>query len=214
MDKMYIVWAAAIVVFGVLEGMTAQLVSIWFVLGAIAALVAALCGATLPVQIIIFVAVTIITLIATRPIVKKKINFKAEKTNADRCIGESAVVTEEINNLEAKGLVKADGKAVFYAENPVNAKAGDTVTFTRTENGGIIGVLLAFGVPLLLIAVTLVINYLFVKKEIFALITSGCSVIAWYAVLSAIDKKIRKAGRLGGRIISVTAKGNAEDKTE
>ena len=111
-------------------------------------------------------------------------------------------------------LFKADGKSVFYAENPVNAKAGDTVTFTRTENGGIIGVLLAFGVPLLLIAVTLVINYVFVKKELFALITSVCSVIAWYAVLSAIDKKIRKAGRLGGRIISVTAKGNAEDKTE
>ena len=110
MDKMYIVWAVAIVVFGVLEGMTAQLVSIWFVLGAIAALIAAICSATLPVQIIIFVAVTIITLIATRPIVRKKINFNAEKTNADRCIGESAVVTEEINNLEAKGQVKADGK--------------------------------------------------------------------------------------------------------
>ena len=110
MDKMYIVWAVAIVVFGILEGMTAQLVSIWFVLGSIAALVAAICGASLPVQVIIFVAVTIITLIATRPIVKKKINFKAEKTNADRCIGESAVVVEEINNLEARGQVKADGK--------------------------------------------------------------------------------------------------------
>jgi len=110
MEKMYIIWAAAIIVFGVLEGMTAQLVSIWFVLGAIAALIASLCGATLPVQIIIFVAVTIITLIATRPIVKKKINFTAEKTNADRCIGESAVVIEEINNLEATGQVKADGK--------------------------------------------------------------------------------------------------------
>ena len=110
MDKMYIVWAVAIVVFGILEGMTAQLVSIWFVLGSIAALIAAICGASLPVQVIIFVAVTIITLIATRPIVKKKINFKAEKTNADRCIGDSAVVVEEINNLEAKGQVKVDGK--------------------------------------------------------------------------------------------------------
>ena len=110
MDKMYIVWAVAIVAFGILEGMTAQLVSIWFVLGSIAALIAAICGASLPVQVIIFVAVTIITLIATRPIVKKKINFKAEKTNADRCIGESAVVVEEINNLEARGQVKADGK--------------------------------------------------------------------------------------------------------
>jgi len=110
MDKLYIFWAVAIVVFGVLEGMTAQLVSIWFVLGAIAALIAELCGATPTVQIIIFVAVTIITLIATRPIVKKRINVKAEKTNADRCIGSDAVVIEEINNLEAKGQVKTDGK--------------------------------------------------------------------------------------------------------
>ncbi len=110
MDKYYIYWAVAIVVFGILEGMTAQLVSIWFVLGSIAALIASLCSASLPVQVIIFVTVTIVTLVATRPIVKKKVNVKAEKTNADRCIGESAVVCEEINNLEAKGQVKTDGK--------------------------------------------------------------------------------------------------------
>ena len=110
MDKYYIYWAVAIVVFGILEGMTAQLVSIWFVLVSIAALIASLCSASLPVQVIIFVAVTIVTLVATRPIVKKKVNVKAEKTNADRCIGESAVVCEEINNLEAKGQVKTDGK--------------------------------------------------------------------------------------------------------
>ena len=108
--KEYIVWAIAIVVFGVLEGMTTQLVSIWFVLGAIAALIASLCSASFPVQVIIFVAVTVISLIATRPIVKKRINTKFEKTNADRCIGDNAVVVEEINNLEAKGQVKTDGK--------------------------------------------------------------------------------------------------------
>ncbi|MBE6742145.1 MAG: NfeD family protein [Ruminococcaceae bacterium] len=108
--NMNIFWAIAIVVFGVLEGVTAQLVSIWFVLGGIAALIAALCGATVPIQIVVFVAVTIITLIITRPLVRKKINFRAEKTNADRCIGSDAVVIEEINNLEAKGQVKTDGK--------------------------------------------------------------------------------------------------------
>ncbi len=110
--KEYIVWAVAIVVFGILEGMTTQLVSIWFVLGAIAALVASLCSASFAVQVIIFIAVTVIALVATRPIVKKKINRNFEKTNADRCIGEEAVVCEEINNLEAKGQVKVktDGK--------------------------------------------------------------------------------------------------------
>ncbi|MBQ9531537.1 MAG: NfeD family protein [Eubacterium sp.] len=107
---MYIVWAIAIVVFGVLEGITTQLVSIWFVLGAIAALIASLCSATLPVQVIIFVAVTVIALIATRPIVKKRINTTFEKTNADRCIGNEAVVCEEIDNLKAKGQVKTGGQ--------------------------------------------------------------------------------------------------------
>ncbi len=108
--KMYVVWAALIVAFGVLEGITAQLVSIWFVIGAIAALIAQLLGATLIVQIIVFIAVSIIALLITRPLVRKKLNTKAEKTNADRCIGQEAVVIEEIDNLAPTGQVKADGK--------------------------------------------------------------------------------------------------------
>lgn len=107
---MYIIWAVAIVVFGVLEGITAQLVSIWFVLGSIAGLIAAICNAPIILQVIIFVLVTIITLIATRPIVKKKLNTKIQPTNADRCIGQDGVVLEEINNLTPTGQVKADGK--------------------------------------------------------------------------------------------------------
>ena len=108
--KMYVVWAALIVAFGVLEGITAQLVSIWFVIGAIAALIAQLLGATLIVQIIVFIAVSIIALLITRPLVRKKLNTKAEKTNADRCIGQEAVVIEQIDNLAPTGQVKADGK--------------------------------------------------------------------------------------------------------
>ena len=110
MTKMYIFWAVAIVAFGFLEGITAQLVSIWFVLGSIGALITAFCGGDIKLQIIVFVAVTVVTLIATRPIIKKRLNSKVEKTNADRCIGQDAVVTEEINNLLSTGLVKADGK--------------------------------------------------------------------------------------------------------
>ena len=110
MTKMYIFWAVALVAFGFLEGITAQLVSIWFVLGSIGALITAFCGGDIKLQLIVFVAVTLVTLIATRPIVKKRLNSKVEKTNADRCIGQDAVVTEEINNLLSTGLVKADGK--------------------------------------------------------------------------------------------------------
>jgi len=107
---MYIIWAVAILAFGILEGMTAQLVSVWFVLGSVAGLIAALCGAPVYLQVILCVAVSVLTLLATRPIVRKKLATAVEKTNADRCIGQSAVVTEEINNLLPSGQVKADGK--------------------------------------------------------------------------------------------------------
>ena len=106
---MYILWAAAIVIFGVLEAVTVQLVSIWFVIGAVAALIASLCGANFLTQVLIFVGVTIVALLLTRPLVKKRLKPKTESTNADRCIGQEAVVTEKIDNIAATGLVKVGG---------------------------------------------------------------------------------------------------------
>lgn len=107
---MYIFWAAAIVIFAVAEAVTAQLVSIWFVAGSIAALISALFGATPVVQAILFIAVSILALVITRPLVKKYINPKKEYTNADRVIGQTGIVAEDIDNLKATGQVKADGK--------------------------------------------------------------------------------------------------------
>ncbi len=109
-EWIYIVWAVAIVLFAVFEAVTTQLVSIWFLLGAIAALIAALFHLDFWIQILIFISVTAVALIGTRPLVKKKLNTKIEKTNADRCIGQDAVVIEEINNIATTGQVKADGK--------------------------------------------------------------------------------------------------------
>lgn len=110
MTTMDIVWIVAIIAFGVFEGVTAQLVSVWFVLGSVAGLIASLLGADLPLQIAIFAAVSLIALVLTRPLVNKYVKSKAEKTNADRCIGQNAVVLEEIDNLQSKGQVKTDGK--------------------------------------------------------------------------------------------------------
>ncbi len=107
---MYIFWAAAIILFGVAEAVTAQLVSIWFLIGAIAALIAAFFGANLIIQIIVFIAVSILALVITRPLVKKYINPKKEHTNADRVIGQVGIVAEDIDNIRATGQVKANGK--------------------------------------------------------------------------------------------------------
>lgn len=113
---MLMFWAVLIVFFVFVEAMTAQLVSIWFALGALSAGVASLFSASTRIQWIVFVAVTIITLCATRPIVKKLLKRGANPTNADRNIGKNAVVTEEINNIKGRGQVSIDG-AIWTARS-------------------------------------------------------------------------------------------------
>lgn len=75
-------WIAAIVVFGVVEAVTAGLVSIWFVPGAVAGLIAAMAGAGLLIQLVLFLAVSAAALAATRPLVKKLSAGRAVPTNA------------------------------------------------------------------------------------------------------------------------------------
>lgn len=110
-QTMNIIWIAAIIGFAVLEAATAQLVSIWFVIGAFAALISSLCNAPLYIQLILFTVVTVLALVVTRPLVKKYIKPKIIPTNADRVIGKTAIVTEEINSIEARGLVKVNGES-------------------------------------------------------------------------------------------------------
>lgn len=109
-NMMLIVWAAVMVVSIVFEAVTAQLVSIWFVIGSAAALAAYLFKAPLHLQIIVFIAVSVLALAITRPLVKKYIHPIKQKTNADKVIGQIGIVTEKIDNLNAVGNVKADGK--------------------------------------------------------------------------------------------------------
>ena len=106
----YVIWVVAIVVFAILEAITAQLVSVWFIAGSIAALISKWLGAPFYVQLIVFVAVSAITLILTRPLIKKHLKPKNEPTNADRVIGQTGVVIEKIDNMSAVGQVKVDGQ--------------------------------------------------------------------------------------------------------
>lgn len=132
-EKMYIVWICAAVLFGIFESLTAQLVSVWFVIGAVAALVSSLVGAEFYVQIIVFIAVSVLMLLITRPLVKKLI-VKSESTNADRCIGKTATVTEDIDNINATGQVKVDGQ--IWTARSINSsiiKKGTNVTVEKID---------------------------------------------------------------------------------
>lgn len=107
---MTIVWTAAIILFGIVEAVTAGLVSIWFVGGALAALISAFLGAPLWLQIVLFLVVSAIALAMTRPLLKKITTANVEATNADRVLGAVAKVTETIDNENSVGAVYVDGK--------------------------------------------------------------------------------------------------------
>ena len=107
---MTVVWLIAMIVLLVVEGLVPGLISIWFALGALAALVSALLHAPLWLQIVWFLAVSIAALALTRPLAKKYINARTQPTNADMMIGKDCVVRESIDNVLGTGAVSVDGK--------------------------------------------------------------------------------------------------------
>ena len=109
-NEMTFLWIGAIIVFGVVEALTAGLVSIWFVPGAVAGLIAAMAGLGILSQLVLFLAVSAAALAATRPLVKKLSAAKTVPTNADRVLGERGKVTETIDNENSTGTVYIDGK--------------------------------------------------------------------------------------------------------
>lgn len=106
---MVYLWIALTVILVVVEALTVQLVTIWFAAGSLAATIASLAGATTVWQCVIFVSVSLLALILTRPYVKKAIEKRTVPTNADRCIGKEAVVIEKIDNRAGQGQVKIGG---------------------------------------------------------------------------------------------------------
>lgn len=130
-----VIWIVLLVLFLILEAATVQLVSAWFALGALCALLANLCGVGVIWQIVLFLIVSAICLIATRPLVKKMTATKIQKTNADRCIGAEAVVLEEINNLKSTGLVKAMGNTWTARAEDGSVIPKDAVVIVRKMDG-------------------------------------------------------------------------------
>ena len=104
-----IFWIAALILFLVVEAVTVGLASIWFAVGALAALICATVGGPVWLQAVWFVVVSLIALILTRPLVKKFVNGRTVATNADRNIGRTALVIEQIDNLGGTGGVRLDG---------------------------------------------------------------------------------------------------------
>ena len=133
--SMAVVWLIAMAVFLIVEGIIPGLVSIWFAVGALAALLAAMVGAPLWLQLVWFVLVSIAALALTRPLAKKYVNGRVTPTNADRILDKECVVRETIDNLRGTGTVAVDGKvwtARMLKENET-AREGETVIARRID---------------------------------------------------------------------------------
>lgn len=134
MVDMALIWIGIAVLFAVIEALTLGLTTIWFTVGGVAACVVSLLGGHLVLQVIMFLAVSILLLYFTKPLAEKKLRIGAEKTNVDALIGQVGVVTEEIVPF-ATGLVKVNG--VIWTALPddenLTLTSGEKVRIVRVE---------------------------------------------------------------------------------
>ena len=101
-------WVAVTIICVVIESLTLALTTIWFGISAFLMVFLAFTPLPFPAQLFIFVAVALVLLIFTRPVVKQKLSQKKIVTNYERIIGQIAVVTKRITALD-KGAVKING---------------------------------------------------------------------------------------------------------
>ena len=135
MVNMSVVWLIAMIALLIVEAVAPGLVSIWFALGALAALISALLGAPLWLQVLWFLLVSIAALILTRPLARKYINARVVPTNADMLVGKECIVKESIDNIAGTGAVSVEGKiwTARMAEDSAKAAVGDVVSVLRIE---------------------------------------------------------------------------------
>ena len=110
MDIEAVVWLVLLILLLAAEAVTLGLSTIWFAGGAFAAFAAAVAGAGLTVQLVLFFAISIILLVFTRPAAMRWLDHKKTRTNARSLIGDTGIVTEEIDNLEGHGQVQVRGQ--------------------------------------------------------------------------------------------------------
>ena len=105
-----LIWLGLFILLLVIEIITVGLTTIWFAAGALAALAANVLGANLIIQIIIFLAVSVVLLIFTRPWAEKHLNRNRVRTNYESEIGKVIRITEKVDNLDQTGKSVVDGQ--------------------------------------------------------------------------------------------------------
>lgn len=135
---MPLVWLAVAIILGIIEAVTVTLISIWFAIGALAAIIPAYFNVPIWGQILVFLAVSAISFAFTKKFFKDIVKVKKQPTNSDSLIGTDGIVTVEINNLEGSGKVFVSG--LTWSAKSVDGKIipeGAVVTVEKIEGASL-----------------------------------------------------------------------------
>lgn len=127
-------WIALIVIFVIAEALTVGLISIWFALGSLAGLIASSLGANLWIQVVVFLAVSLLSFFCMRRWASNGLWKKSAKTDVDRIIGTQVVIIETVDNAKNQGKVKInDLEWKVKSETDEIINAGECATVTSVE---------------------------------------------------------------------------------
>ena len=133
-----IIWLVLMAVFLIMEAATVQLVSTWFAVGALAAMVVSLLGAEVWLQLVVFFALSIVLLILLFPMARKHLKPKLVATNADALVGRLCIVTEEIGPLEGGRVKLGDVSWSALVETGESIPVGSQVKILRIQGAKVI----------------------------------------------------------------------------
>ncbi len=103
-------WLGLIVIFLIIEAVTVGLATIWFAVGALAAMLAALLGGGIFLQILLFFLVSLVLLFYTRPVALKYFSDSKLRTNYENTIGKTVKITERVDNISGTGTAVLNGQ--------------------------------------------------------------------------------------------------------
>lgn len=130
-------WLFIFVILLIIEGLTFNLITVWFAVGALGAFVSTYVTNDIIIQCLVFAVVTTVSLIMTRPLVKKLLKGREPiKTNLDLVVGATGIVEDEINS-DAMGRVTVLGKN-WLAKSDKTIKVGSKVEILAIEGAKLI----------------------------------------------------------------------------
>ncbi len=117
---------------------------------------------------------------------------------------------EECAKCGACGMTDTMSGIDFKCKQIDNLSEGDIVSIELTDISKLVASILAFLVPLIILAFTLTLGFIFIKNELIICLISILSIIVWYVLLSFIDKKIKNKNKFIPQIIDIIKKNDGE----